>query len=49
MWGWRDFYNLDYRLQVQLYLWAMSRIMGTVAIEGNLFFTDDGHLITVGV
>ena len=37
----------DYRLQVQLYLWAMSRIMGTVAIEGNLFFTDDGHLITV--
>ncbi len=36
------------RLQVELYLWAMSRILETRRISGLLFFTATGETIPIG-
>ena len=33
-----------YRLQVQLYLWAVSRVLETINLEGHLMFTEAGTL-----
>ena len=33
-----------YRLQVQLYLWAVSRVLETKNLEGHLLFTEAGTL-----
>jgi ATP-dependent helicase/nuclease subunit A len=33
-----------YRLQVQLYLWAVSRVLETMNLEGHLLFTEAGTL-----
>lgn len=37
----------DYRLQVQLYLWAVSRVLDTINLEGHLLFTQAGALVPV--
>ena len=37
----------DYRLQVQLYLWAVSRVLDTMNLEGQLLFTEAGTLVPV--
>ena len=36
-----------YDLQVQIYLWAISRILSTDDVEGFLFFTHTGDLIPI--
>ena len=36
-----------YRLQVQLYLWAVSRVLDTTNLEGHLLFTESGTLLPV--
>jgi len=36
-----------YRLQVQLYLWAVSRVLDTMNLEGHLLFTEGGRLLPV--
>ena len=36
-----------YHLQVQLYMWAVSQVLDTMNLEGNLLFTETGTLIPV--
>ena len=37
----------SYRLQVQLYLWAVSQVLDTMNLEGHLLFTESGTLVPV--
>ncbi len=38
----REVQDQAYDLQVQIYLWAVSRVLGTTDVEGVLFFTSQG-------
>ena len=40
----RSIVEKGYRLQVQLYLWAVSRVLETMNLAGRLLFTEAGTL-----
>ena len=42
--GGREMAGKGFRLQVQLYLWAVSRVLQTMDPEGHLLFTETGTL-----
>ena len=40
----REIGRKSFRLQVQIYLWSVSRVLETMNLEGHLLFTEDGTL-----
>ena len=45
--GGEEIVKRSYRLQVQLYLWAVSQVLDTMNLEGHLLFTEAGTLVPV--